>query len=1036
MAETPQRGTPASQEDDPVVSQSLSGIYLIISLLLIGSLFWALYDEFYGLRPWKSYQQRFVAQYSIFLEKKILDQAKKEKEIRNSEAFREIEQALKGAEESAITRTAEIAREANLVNRQLAALIPVFQTARGEVTALVYQIEVSSSESRKTSLKKKMEEVKQGPFLVEMPGHNPAVQELNYDELVTGFHRLQDRRAKLVAERAQVLEQATALHQKRSTYLEEHLTGLTVGQLDGLREKMETFESEIRQIHVPEVDLVDRCYSCHLGTDSSLVPAKLVLNPEDMGGEATFRSHPSPELLAIHDPEQFGCTPCHNGNGRATSGIQKGHGLYKHWLWPLFPKENMEGGCHQCHAQDLVLEHAEILNRGKELFQQKGCIGCHRFEGFDREAEELLATRQHIQAIEKKQENNRLAAGRKEEMADETPDDEEFRRLNTEALNLKVINSNLDHELEQLEFQAKYLMWEQKKVGPTLKEVRVKLRPEWIPVWLKETHTFRPTTKMPAFRFNQEQVEAISAFIWQSGVTGELPSHPRQNAVRGKELFETRGCMGCHAVGDGEDAQGGTFAANLSRVGEKVNYDYLVRWVHNPRERTRPYCPHEKRDLEPEDYARRGLPFVFDLENSRCPNDGHELQVQQMTVMPSFRLTWRDSRDIASYLVTLNREDADYSPAPFLEDKELKEKGRKLVQHFGCAGCHEIATFEEESRIGTDLTEEGSKPIERLDFALFTHPAKSEGWYNHKGFFERKLEDPSMFDEGKEKAASEKLKMPKPNLQPADITTLTTFLLGSIDSQLPDHYFFQPKDRRKDIQEGWWIIKKYNCMGCHQVKVGQKSVLMSLARYQGPDWKEQLPPSLIGEGARVNPAWLVKFLDNPSMGKTQANRNGVRAYLHARMPTFSFSPGEIRKLVRFFNALSAQPQPYIAAKAVPLTPQERLMARQLFTHPAAPCLKCHATGNPVHDRRATAPNFLLAGERLKPGWTTRWMLEPANMSPGTAMPSGLFRRKGERWVFAGPTPASFRGYDKDHAELLVRYMFQFTPEELRQLTGR
>jgi hypothetical protein len=38
-----------------------------------------------------------------------------------------------------------------------------------------------------------------------------------------------------------------------------------------------------------------------------------------------------------------------------------------------------------------------------------------------------------------------------------------------------------------------------------------------------------------------------------------------------------------------------------------------------------------------------------------------------------------------------------------------------------------------------------------------------------------------------------------------------------------------------------------------------------------------------------------------------------------------------------------------------------------------------------------------------------------------------------RWVFAGPTPASFNGYPKDHADLLVRYMFQFTPEELGRL---
>jgi hypothetical protein len=55
------------------------------------------------------------------------------------------------------------------------------------------------------------------------------------------------------------------------------------------------------------------------------------------------------------------------------------------------------------------------------------------------------------------------------------------------------------------------------------------------------------------------------------------------------------------------------------------------------------------------------------------------------------------------------------------------------------------------------------------------------------------------------------------------------------------------------------------------------------------------------------------------------------------------------------------------------------------------------------------------------------------MSPGTAMPSGLFREEEGREVFAGPTPASFNGYTKDHAQLLVRYMFQFTPEELTRL---
>ena len=93
------------------------------------------------------------------------------------------------------------------------------------------------------------------------------------------------------------------------------------------------------------------------------------------------------------------------------------------------------------------------------------------------------------------------------------------------------------------------------------------------------------------------------------------------------------------------------------------------------------------------------------------------------------------------------------------------------------------------------------------------------------------------------------------------------------------------------------------------------------------------------------------------------------------------------------------------------------------------------TGDPAHDRDATAPNFLTAAARLKPDWTFRWMIEPATIAPGTAMPSELFRMEGDRWIFNGPLPASLRGYEKDHAQLLVRYMFQLDTAEVRRLTA-
>ena len=51
------------------------------------------------------------------------------------------------------------------------------------------------------------------------------------------------------------------------------------------------------------------------------------------------------------------------------------------------------------------------------------------------------------------------------------------------------------------------------------------------------------------------------------------------------------------------------------------------------------------------------------------------------------------------------------------------------------------------------------------------------------------------------------------------------------------------------------------------------------------------------------------------------------------------------------------------------------------------------------------------------------------------MPSELFKRDGERWVFNGELPESFNEYKGDHADLLVRYMLQLTPAEQARLAA-
>jgi len=1095
---------------DPIADRSMSGPLVLFSLILIATLLWALFDEVFGQRPWKSYQGEFVDAYSEHLRNIQPDQRKAEEQVRQSDKYRELDASVREAEEAARPELVDLNRQVSLIDQQLSDMTEPFQNVRAWIAAKTYDLELAGSESSRAGIREDIEEKKDEKVdvSVHQPDGSVKDEEPTFRQLEARYAELTNEKARLTARTIELLKPQSEARKKRDDYLQSNLTGLSEQQVAGLIDKTEKSDFKIKQIHVTEGDLVDRCESCHLG-----IREPINLTAADMGGEAAFVSHPNRDLLKIHDPERFGCSTCHGGNGRGTTSVEKAHGRYKHWLWPLHERENVQAGCNSCHNRDRITAGADVLNHGKDLYQSRGCVGCHRYEGFDRESDGLSSARQTIKTLELERES-RLKEIREAIQASESDKatTEQAREYLRRSDELRQMISQLDTRISELDTQSKYLMQDQKKVGPNLKEIKAKLRKEWLPMWLFDPQAFRPGTKMPAFRLNDREIQAISAFLWQSAIDTKLPAQPAGDVARGKELFRSVGCLACHSIeGSAIDMDsgpvGGDFAANLSRVGEKANYEYIVRWVHNPRQRLAPYSPSLKRDLTPEDYLKKNLAFIFDDEHSASPVDGRQLQVQNMTVMPNFRLSDQDARDIATFLMSQKQREIQYPDASFLDDGSLKGEGERLVKMYGCAGCHEIKGLEEEQRIGTELTPEGSKPIERLDFALLTHDAERgvdpftgedrEKWYDHKGFFEHKLRDPDIYDRGKEKNPEERLRMPNIYLKDEDVTALTTFLLGSVTTNLPASMQFNPGGQKRQVQDGWWVVQKYNCTGCHNVLIGKDSTLMTMPMYQTADGREQLPPRLTTEGARVDPTWLLRFLKDPSLaaaspGASQASasqpgsnqpgasqmaglmahmsgggnqpatsaaassnapatgannaglgrqvgapRNGVRQYLKARMPTFNFSPNELQALVNFFMGASTQQQPYIPERIEPLTAEEQGLARALFTSPAAPCLKCHMTGDPAHDIRATAPNFLQARERLKPEWTKRWIVDPQMISPGTSMPSELFEHDPvhQRWVLKGATPPQYQGYEKDHVSLLVRYMFQLSADEQRRLSA-
>ncbi len=127
---------------------------------------------------------------------------------------------------------------------------------------------------------------------------------------------------------------------------------------------------ELRQVVVPDLGVVDRCVTCHLGME----------DPRMAGAANPFAPHPG-DILKAHPPEKFGCTICHRGMGAAVS-FREAKAVEAHWDYPLLPKELVESSCGICHDPAAVESRgAPVLSRGARLFEEMGCHGCHRLGG-------------------------------------------------------------------------------------------------------------------------------------------------------------------------------------------------------------------------------------------------------------------------------------------------------------------------------------------------------------------------------------------------------------------------------------------------------------------------------------------------------------------------------------------------------------------------------------------------------------------------------------------------------------------------------
>ena len=167
---------------------------------------------------------------------------------------------------------------------------------------------------------------------------------------------------------------------------------------DAERAELASRSPKIEQILVTTFgdSRVDRCTTCHLASD----------DPRFKEHFQPLKTHPySVQMGDVlrngrwerrHKFNDFGCTVCHDGQGR---GLEEeyAHGQDHYWPDPLIGyvtqsnwrkdflpnlkgKEYMEANCAQCHTEENFAGTPHV-NRGRQLFFQFNCYGCHKVEG-------------------------------------------------------------------------------------------------------------------------------------------------------------------------------------------------------------------------------------------------------------------------------------------------------------------------------------------------------------------------------------------------------------------------------------------------------------------------------------------------------------------------------------------------------------------------------------------------------------------------------------------------------------------------------
>ena len=546
--------------------------------------------------------------------------------------------------------------------------------------------------------------------------------------------------------------------------------------VEGLPQKVQPVEIGIRQIWNQKFDRVDRCVTCHLGLKA----------PALAGAPQPFRTHPH----IYHDVEEFGCTICHEGQGLATE-YKESIGKVKYWDKPIFPREYMEASCAKCHKETNVPQ-ADILNLGRRLIRESNCVGCHAIEGYDKQWIPRLdgvgakVNRQWLVAWLK----NPKSYFAKTRMPNFLLQDDEADVLadfllggdkaqpdgGLEPLPAKLASAKDDQKAKMAELgstrfkEARCISCHPINgkggyVATDLGKVASKASAEWLYNYIKNPKRFSPGVVMPRYRFTEEDLVDVVAYMESEFKDYDLeapPPHSPDPAFyeKGLAVFKKYNCGGCHELSSAGKPE--EMAPELTSIGSKKLFE--IEFGKSGIEQTLPYYIDTK------------------LNNPRA--------FLPASKMPSFGFTEKEAQAVTTALLgnTNERipEEFIVRPAPKSTFLPQGDFGR-LVDDLACLGCH---TMQGQGRlVATDLSIESSQ----------AQPKWIEGYFKVPYSLRPILTE----------------RMPNLFLSEIEVRTIVdymgkVFVVDSLDRVVPAGEAAVAKGKGL-------YYEKYGCQSCHQI---------------------------------------------------------------------------------------------------------------------------------------------------------------------------------------------------------------------------